>query len=112
HVLQAVHGNEELFHRNLCQECHRDPDAISRREVNILVPNLGSTSLKYQVLAMPAERVLAKGKLERVQDYRQAIRQIKTDGAKIDAVAFKAVHAGPRYRGTFLIDDDVVHALE
>jgi len=80
--------------------------------VNILVPNLGSTSLKYQVLAMPAERVLAKGKLERVQDYRQAIRQIKTDGAKIDAVAFKAVHAGPRYRGTFLIDDDVVHALE
>jgi acetate kinase len=56
--------------------------------------------------------VLARGKLERVQDYRQAIAQIETAGAKIDAVAFKAVHAGPRYRGTFVIDAGVLQALE
>ena len=43
--------------------------------LNILVPNLGSTSLKYHILEMPSERVLARGKLERVQDYRQAIAQ-------------------------------------
>lgn len=80
--------------------------------MNILVPNLGSTSLKYQILEMPSERVLAKGKLERVQDYRLAISLIETGGAAIDAVAFKAVHAGPAYRGTFVVDDGVLEALE
>ena len=82
------------------------------RNLNLLVPNLGSTSLKYQLLEMPTERGLARGKLERVQDYRQAIAQIETGGARIDAVAFKAVHAGPRYRGTFRIDEGVLQALE
>jgi acetate kinase len=80
--------------------------------VNILVPNLGSTSLKYQILEMPAERVLAKGHLERVRDYRQAITTIRTAGLSIDAVAFKAVHGGPKYRGTFLIDGKVLAALD
>jgi acetate kinase len=80
--------------------------------MNILVPNLGSTSLKYQILEMPSERVLARGKLERVQDYRLAISLIETAGASIDAVAFKAVHAGPAYRGTFVIDEAVLEALE
>jgi len=60
---------------------------------------------------MPSETVLAKGKLERVSDYRDAIRQIESGGAAIDAIALKAVHAGPRYRGTFVVDDDVVAAL-
>jgi acetate kinase len=79
--------------------------------MNILIPNLGSTSLKYQLLEMPAEKVLAKGRFERVADYREAIRQIDTGGLPIDAVALKAVHAGPRYRGTFVVDDGVVAAL-
>src|SRR5258707_6881352 len=80
--------------------------------MNILVPNLGSTSLKYQILEMPGEAPLAKGRLERVRDYREGIAQIQTGSVRIDAVAFKAVHAGPRYRGTFLIDDGVIAALE
>ncbi len=78
--------------------------------MNILIPNLGSTSLKYQVIDMPSERVLGKGRLERVSDYRDAIRQVQT-GEIIDAVALKAVHAGPAYRGTFLVDDAVVSAM-
>ena len=80
--------------------------------MNILVPNLGSTSLKYRILEMPSEAELAAGKLERVRDYRQAIGAIQTGAVPIDAVAFKAVHGGPRYRGTFLIDDGVMRALE
>jgi len=79
--------------------------------VKVLVPNLGSTSLKYQVLEMPAETVVSKGRLERVSDYREAIRQIQTGETAIDAVALKAVHGGPDYRGTFLVDDGVVCAL-
>jgi acetate kinase len=66
--------------------------------VNILVPNLGSTSLKYQILDMPDEQVLARGRLERVEDYGAAVRQVQAADVPIDAVAFKAVHAGPAYR--------------
>jgi len=80
--------------------------------MNILVPNLGSTSLKYQILEMPAERVIARGRFERVTDYREAIAQIRLADTAIDAVAFKAVHAGPQYRGTFLINDAVIAAME
>jgi acetate kinase len=79
--------------------------------VNILIPNLGSTSLKYQVISMPDEMVLAKGRLERVTDYRRAIAQISTGGEPITAIALKAVHAGPKYRGTFVVDQGVVDAL-
>ena len=79
--------------------------------MNILIPNLGSTSLKYQVLSMPEEIVSAKGRFERVSDYRTAIYEIKSGEVKIDAVAFKAVHAGAQYRGTFLIDDNLLDAM-
>lgn len=79
--------------------------------MNILIPNLGSTSLKYQVLEMPSEIVRAKGRLERVRNYREAIAQISTGEARIDAIALKAVLAGPKYRGTFLVDDGVVEGL-
>jgi acetate kinase len=79
--------------------------------MNLLVPNLGSTSLKYQILEMPSEQVLGKGRFERVRNYSEAIEQIRTSGVPVHAVAFKAVHGGPRYCGTFLIDDGVVQAL-
>jgi len=79
--------------------------------MNLLIPNLGSTSLKYQLIEMPSERPLAKGRLERVADYRAAIRQIDTAGHAIEAVALKAVHAGPDYRGTYVVDNGVVEAL-
>lgn len=80
--------------------------------MNLLIPNLGSTSLKYQILEMPSETVLARGRMERVQDYREAIAQVRTGDTRIDAVGLKAVHAGPDYRGTFLIDAALVRAME
>jgi acetate kinase len=79
--------------------------------MNLLIPNLGSTSLKYQVLEMPSETVRAKGRVERVRNYREAIAQIPTGEARIDAIALKAVLAGPKYRGTFVVDDGVVEGL-
>ena len=79
--------------------------------MNLLIPNLGTTSLKYQILEMPSEKVLAKGREERVSNYRDAIARISTGGTPIDAVALKAVHGGPKYRGTFLVDEGVVEAL-
>ncbi len=80
--------------------------------MNILIPNLGSTSFKWQLLEMPSEQVLARGRAERVTDYKAAISAIDLGGAAVDAVAFKAVHAGPNYRGTYVVDDGVIAALE
>jgi acetate kinase len=86
--------------------------------MNILIPNLGSTSLKYQILEFPSERVLARGKLERIgqkggdaASYREAIERVLDLPQKVDAVGFKAVHAGPDYLGSFRVDDGLLAAL-
>ena len=108
--------------------------------MKVLVPNLGSTSLKYQLIDMDGERVLARGKIERigsalaivttwdaagkstqataaVPDHRTAIQTLLDrlhGGAQptaIDAVGFKAVHGGPRYRGSFLVTDELLEAM-
>ncbi len=82
----------------------------------ILVPNLGSTSVKYQLLEMPEERVVDRGKVERIvspAEYREALGQIvsKHAAAGLDAIGLKAVHAGPRYRGAFVVTGEVLAAL-
>ncbi len=86
--------------------------------MNILVPNLGSTSLKFQLIEFPSEQVLARGLLERIgrpggdaAGYREAIERSLDSEHAIDAVAFKAVHAGPRYRGTYRVDEGFLAAL-
>ena len=113
--------------------------------MRVLVPNLGSTSLKYQLLDMEGERVLTRGKIERIgseqalittwdaagqaskstgpiPNHRAAIQclldhfnQLNLSGphaSVIDAVGFKAVHGGPRYRGSFLIGDELLAAMK
>jgi len=80
--------------------------------VNLLIPNLGSTSLKYQVIEMPAEKVLVQGRLERVTNYGEAIGRISAGETPIDAVALKAVHGGPKYRGTFVVNAALIAALQ
>ena len=86
--------------------------------MNILVPNLGSTSLKYQLLEFPSEKVLAKGRFERIgqpggdaADHREAIQRILGTFDRVDAVGFKAVHGGPQYRGTFQVDEGLLAAM-
>ena len=93
-----------------------------------LIPNIGSTSFKYRVLDMPAESVLAEGRVERIgqpggecADYPAAIRKciasIAGDGkalnnlSEIGAVGFKVVHAGP-LNNSQLIDDELLAAME
>jgi len=114
--------------------------------LRILVPNLGSTSLKYQLIETEGEKVLARGKIERIgsaespiarwdevsgkevkeaapiPNHRAAIeflidklahRDSSAEGRDaIAAVGFKAVHGGPRYCGSFLVDDDLLEAMQ
>jgi acetate kinase len=93
-----------------------------------LIPNIGSTSFKYRVLKMPEETVLASGRVERIgqpggdcPDYPSAIRKcienvVGTGKAlkslsEIEAVGFKAVHAGP-ISGPRLVDDELLAAMD
>ena len=108
--------------------------------MKVLVPNLGSTSLKYQLLDMEGERILARGKIERIGSDQAVVTSWDADGKAtqttsaiphhraavellnerlrggaeptgIDAVGFKAVHGGPRYRGSFIVDDELLAAM-
>lgn len=93
-----------------------------------LIPNIGSTSFKYRVLEMPAETLLAQGRVERIgqpggecPDYPSAIRKclaaVAGEGkplkglAEIDALGFKVVHAGPLNESQ-LIGDALLAAME
>lgn len=93
-----------------------------------LIPNIGSTSFKFRVLDMPCETVLAQGRVERIgqpggecSDYPAAIHkcihEIAGSGkplaslSEIDAVGFKAVHAGP-LNAPQLIDNEFLAAME
>ena len=110
-LFPRLRGHQESVPANGNNQSGASENTIHWNQVNLLIPNLGSTSLKYQILEMPSETVLAKGRLERVTNYREAIAQISTGTVAIDAVALKAVHAGPRYRGTFVVDGEVTAAL-
>ena len=65
---------------------------------------------------MPSERVLARGRAERLAGpgpYRQALGETlarhRAEG--IDAIGLKAVHAGPDFRGVFLVNQALLDAL-
>ncbi len=86
--------------------------------MRVLVPNLGSTSLKYRLFQFPEERQLGAGRMERIgrpggdaASYGEAAVRVLAETGEVDAVGFKAVHAGPRYRGTFRIDAALLAAL-
>ena len=94
-----------------------------------LIPNIGSTSFKFRLLDMPGETVLAAGRVERIgqpggecADYPAAIRKciasIVGEGkalaslAEIDAVGFKAVHAGANSASRRSIGEELLAAME
>jgi acetate kinase len=79
--------------------------------MQILVINCGSSSLKYRVLDMDAERTIAAGLVERIgerdaagaagpTDHRSALLEAigrLPDPAAIDAVGHRVVHGGTRF---------------
>jgi acetate kinase len=81
--------------------------------MKILVANIGSTSFKYRLFAMDDMAILAQGKAERITSYESAIAQClhEVEGHKLDAVAFKAVHAGP-LSGARYVNDELLAAME
>ncbi len=107
--------------------------------MNILVFNSGSSSLKFRLLAMPAEEVLARGLIDAIgrggrgarlifeddggravneavdcPDHRSAVRlalEALGGDRDIQAVGHRVVHGGVRFRESTLVDDEVFAAL-
>ena len=90
--------------------------------MKILVANLGSTSLKYRLFefAGDAEQMLARGGVERVSDYAQAIDscigELKKGGwiqseKDLAAVGFKTV-LGRNVNGCVLLTEEGINAME
>ena len=85
--------------------------------VNVLVLNCGSSSLKFQLLAMPAEQRLARGVVERIDgEYvdavQRALEEAMRAGTRVDAVGHRIVHGGHRFTEAVVIDDEVTAALD
>lgn len=96
--------------------------------MKILVANIGSTSFKYQLFDMSSGAIEGKGRVERIgqpggdcPDYKTAIERCLAsligpdkplaDLPELDAIGFKAVHAGPD-GGVKLVDDALLDAME
>jgi acetate kinase len=60
--------------------------------VRILVPNLGSTSLKYQLFDTESDRVLARGKIERIGCDRAQITTWDANGKSATSVSAVTDH--------------------
>jgi acetate kinase len=89
--------------------------------VNICVLNAGSSSIKYQVVALPAGDVVTSGMVERigvegsgVPDHETALRVVldALDGVAIDAVGHRVVHGGALFDAPTVVDDAVETAIE
>jgi acetate kinase len=96
--------------------------------MKILVANIGSTSFKYRLFDLDAAAVLGQGRFERIgqpggscPDYSSAIESCLADLtgpgkplgelSDLNAVGFKAVHAGP-LSGARLVDEALLAAME
>lgn len=90
--------------------------------MNILVANIGSTSLKYRLFDFSSGEgvAVAKGGFERVSDYGTAIQELLaelragghlSDGQRLDAVGFKTVVADG-VTGVVELDDAALEAME
>jgi acetate kinase len=110
--------------------------------MNVLVFNCGSSSLKYSLLEMPSERVVARGEAQRVgpktaeparivhtcggrtetvvvemathaEAFEQVMRLLREHGAiRVDAFAHRVVHGGARFETSCVLDDAASAALD
>jgi len=102
------------------------PDSLEGHQVQVLVINSGSSSLKYELFSIDPARSLLQGEIERIgsggsaQDHRAAmgivIRALQDAAAPADissiaVVGHRVVHGGDRFAGPTVIDDGVVAGI-
>lgn len=88
----------------------------------VLVINSGSSSVKYQVIALPSEMVIDKGQRDRVgitggdfADHTEALADIFSslpESLTIGVVGHRVVHGGSEFREPVVVDDEVLARLD
>jgi len=96
----------------------------------ILVINSGSSSIKYKLFDETAEKMLARGMVDRIglpgsaiADHHDAIRRILNELAgnngsalkeisQISAIGHRVVHGGERFADSVLVDSDVIKGIK
>src|SRR5215469_2275274 len=109
-------------------------DDVTARDLQILVINSGSSSLKFSVLEVQSESVLASGIAERLGTTEALLKFTDTGGKKVeeplpnadhraalhrvvdhlrtvlpnevDAVGHRIVHGGEDFRNAVIVDDE------
>jgi acetate kinase len=80
--------------------------------MKILVINVGSTSVKYQLYEMDTEEVLARGDVPRGEDTLAGVLEaLGPLAADVRAVGHRVVHGGERLVKPVVIDDDVKRTI-
>ena len=91
----------------------------------ILVLNAGSSSIKYQLLEMDSETILAQGMIERIgetdiKDHKEALETIEktlqnsnvlNDWNELDGIGHRVVHGGEDFHEPVIIDNNVVKKI-
>jgi len=87
--------------------------------MRILVINSGSSSIKYKLFSMPAQRVISEGRIEHigepgaaVADHYTGLKSIlsKVDG--VSAVGHRVVHGAEKFKKPVLVDDSVIRDIK
>ena len=88
----------------------------------VLVLNVGSSSVKYQLFDMPQETVIAQGHKDRIgiaggdyASHEEALAEIVSelpDAADIDIVGHRVVHGGGVFTEPTVVTADVIGTLE
>ncbi len=83
--------------------------------MKILVINSGSSSIKYQLFDMPAQKLLARGLIEKIgakgskiKNHAQGIRLILKKYKYVQAVGHRVVHGGERFKKPAIINSRVI----
>lgn len=90
-----------------------------RGGVKILVINSGSSSIKYQLIQLPENKVSVKGVIEKigeegssVKDHRSGLELILEKIKDFSCVGHRVVHGGEAFREATLIDDKVIAKIK
>ena len=89
--------------------------------MRVLVINSGSSSLKGSLIGEPGDETLARHEVDwgtdatahvdRAGGVRRLIEGLR-DGGEVEAVGYRVVHGGDRFRAPAMVDDEVIDAIE
>ena len=83
----------------------------------ILVFNIGSSSVKFDVFDTKIEKIVFKGSLERVLSISLALKEVskqleEENHLSFDAIAHRVAHGGKHFKQACFIDESVVSAIK